>query len=166
MLPTPLKGNREYKMRSLTKGYMQSFETAVSTATLWRALVEPEALALWYGDQAVVEPRVGGRYFAVSRLFGRREAFIERFEPGARLQLLFEPSPEWPPLTEGALVEDLFIDEHKGQRMLRVIGSGIPSPCEHGVRVQRAAFSFRLPTNSARRALPDDLPSDRWRMPS
>lgn len=114
-------------MRSLTKGYMQGFETAASAATLWRALVEPEALALWYGDQVIVEPRVGGRYFAVSRLFGRREAFIERFEPVARLQLLFEPSPEWPPLTEGALVEDLLIDEHKGQRMLRVMGSGIPS---------------------------------------
>ena len=114
-------------MRSLTKGYLQGFETEVSTATLWRALVEPEALALWYGDQAVVEPRVGGRYFAVSRLFGRREAFIERFEPGARLQLLFEASPKWPPLTEGALIEDLLIDDRKGKRMLRVMGSGIPS---------------------------------------
>jgi uncharacterized protein YndB with AHSA1/START domain len=114
-------------MRSLTKGYMQSFDTTVSAATLWRAVVEPEALVLWYGDQAVVEPRVGGRYFAVSRLFGRREAFIERFEPGTRLQLLLEPSPDWPPLTEGALVEDLLIDEHRGQRILRVIGSGIPS---------------------------------------
>lgn len=117
-------------MRSLTKGYMQGFETAVSAATLWQALIEPAALALWYGDQAIVEPRVGGRYFAVSRLFGRREAFIERFEPATRLQLLFEPSPEWPPLTEGALIEDLLIDEHKGKRMLRVMGSGIPSGAE------------------------------------
>jgi len=114
-------------MRSLNKGYMQGFETPASAATLWRAIVEPELLALWYGDQAVVEPRIGGRYFAVSRLFGRREAYIERFEPGARLQLLFDPMPDWPPLTEGALVEDLLIDEYKGQRKLRVMGSGIPS---------------------------------------
>lgn len=117
-------------MRALSKGYMQGFESAASAATLWRALVEPAALALWYGDQAIVEPRVGGRHFAVSRLFGRREAFIERFEPGARLQLLFEPSPDWPPLVEGALVEDILIDEHKGQRLLRVMGSGIPSNVE------------------------------------
>ena len=117
-------------MRSLSKGYMQGFETTVSAMTLWRALVEPAALALWYGDQAVVEPRIGGRYFAVSRLFGRREAFIESFDPGARLQLLFEPGSDWPPLSEGALVEDLLIDEHKGQRMLRVMGSGIPSGAE------------------------------------
>ena len=114
-------------MRSLTKGYMQGFETKVGAVTLWRALVEPECLALWYGDEAIVEPRVGGRHFAVTRLFGRREAFIERFEPCTRLQLIFEPGPGWPPLTEGALVEDLLIDEHKGQRMMRVMGSGIPS---------------------------------------
>jgi len=117
-------------MRSLSKGYIQSFESNASAATLWRALVEPESLALWYGDQAIVEPRVGGRHFAVSRLFGRREAFIERFEPGARLQLIFEPGHDWPPLTEGALVEDLLIDEHKGKRMIRVMGSGIPSSVE------------------------------------
>ena len=109
---------------------MQGFETTVSAATLWRALVEPEMLALWYGDQAIVEPRIGGRYFAVSRLFGRREAFIERFEPAVRLQLIFEPSPGWPPFAEGALVENLFIDERKGQRMLRVVGAGIPSAAE------------------------------------
>jgi uncharacterized protein YndB with AHSA1/START domain len=66
----------------------------------------------------------------VSRLFGRREAFIERFEPPGRLQLLFEPGHDWPPFDEGALVEDLLIDEHKGRRRLRVIGTGIPSGVE------------------------------------
>jgi len=117
-------------MRSPNKGYMQGFETPASAAALWHALVNPAALALWYGDQAVVEPRIGGRHFAVSRLFGRREAYIECFEPGARLQLLFEHNPEWPPLTEGALVEDLMIDERNGQRILRVMGSGIPADAE------------------------------------
>jgi len=117
-------------MRSISKGYIQSFETPASAAALWRALVDPQCLALWYGDEAIVEPRIGGRHFAVSRLFGRREAFIERFEPGTRLQLIFEPGHDWPPLTEGALVEDLLIDEHKGKRMIRVMGSGIPSSVE------------------------------------
>lgn len=126
----PNKRDRDGTMRPLTRGYMQSFATPASAATLWRALVEPEALALWYGDQAIVEPRVGGRHSAVSRLFGRREAFIERFEPPGRLQLLFEPGRDWPPLDEGALVEDLLIDEHLGRRRLRVIGTGIPSGIE------------------------------------
>ena len=105
---------------------MQGFETAASAGALWRALTDPAMLALWYADEASVEPRVGGRYFVVSRLFGKREAHIERFEPGSRLQLLFEPNPAWPPLSDSALLEDFIIDERKGQRMLRVMGSGIP----------------------------------------
>ena len=61
---------------------MQGFETTASAATVWRALTEPAALSLWYAMEAIVEPRVGGRYLVVSRLFGRREAGIEQFEPG------------------------------------------------------------------------------------
>ena len=114
-------------MRRQTRGYMQGFETAASAATLWRALTEPAALRAWLATEAIVEPRAGGRYATVSRLFGRREARIERFEPGARLQLLYEANSDWPPLPDSALVEDFIIDERKGQRMVRVIGEGLPS---------------------------------------
>lgn len=113
-------------MRRQTRGYMQAFETAASRDMLWRALTDPAALRSWYASESVVEPRAGGRYATTSRLFGRREAQIEKFEPLARLQLLYEPDPEWPPLPEGALVEDFLIDERKGHRMLRVMGSGLP----------------------------------------
>lgn len=106
---------------------MQGFETPASASAVWRAITEPDALKLWYAIEAIVDPRVGGRYSVTSKLFGRREAGIEQFEPGMRLQLLFEPNPEFPPLTETALIEDFLIDERKGLRMLRVIGSGIPA---------------------------------------
>lgn len=114
-------------MRRQTRGYMQGFETAASAATLWRALTEPEALLRWLATEAIVQPQDGGRYATVSRLFGRREARIERFDTGARLQLMYEPTEDWPPLPGSALVEDFIIDEKKGQRMLRVMGSGVPS---------------------------------------
>ncbi len=106
---------------------MQGFETSASSATIWRALTDPAALAIWCASEAVVEPRVGGRYMIVSRLFGRRDAHIERFDTGARLQLMFEPNADLPPLSDSALIEDFIIDERKGLRMLRVMGSGIPA---------------------------------------
>ena len=124
-------------MRSLTLGYNQVIETTVDAATVWRALVEPASLALWCARDAIVEPRVGGRYSLVSPLFGRREAHIERFEPGVRLQLLFNASPEWPPLPEGALVEDFIIEERNGKRILRVMGSGLPAGREWTPVLQR-----------------------------
>jgi uncharacterized protein YndB with AHSA1/START domain len=131
-------------MRRQTRGYMQGFETAASAAMLWRALTEPAAIRAWLATEAIVEPRTGGRYATVSRLFGKREAQIERFEPGARLQLLYEPNAEWPPLPDSALVEDFIIDEKKGQRMLRVMGSGIPPAEEHAKTLVRLRTGWAL----------------------
>ncbi len=123
---------------------MQGFESAASAAALWRALTDPAMLSLWYATEAEVEPRVGGRYTVVTRLFGKRDANIERFEPDSRLQLLFAPNPEWPSLSDSALVEDFIIDERKGQRMLRVLGSGIPAGEEWGSTLVRLRTGWAL----------------------
>ena len=131
-------------MRRQTRGYMQGFETPASAATLWRALTDPAMLRTWLAAEATVEPRVGGRYSTVSRLFGRREAQIERFEPGLRMQLLYEPNADWPPLPDSALMEDFIIDERKGQRMLRVMGSGIPPDEEHAKTLVRLRTGWAL----------------------
>ncbi len=131
-------------MRRQNRGYMQGFETAASAVTVWRALIEPAAMQLWFAAEAIVEPRAGGRYATMSRLFGRREARIERFEPGARLQLLYEPTVDWPPLPDSALVEDFIIDERKGQRMLRIMGSGVPSDEEWAKTLVRLRTGWAL----------------------
>ena len=131
-------------MKRQTRGYMQAFETAASPATLWRAFTEPAALRAWLATEAIVEPRAGGRYATVSRLFGRREAQIERFDPGARLQLLYEPNSDWPALPDSALIEDFIIDERKGRRMVRVMGSGIPSDEEFAKTLVRLRTAWAL----------------------
>jgi len=131
-------------MRRQTRGYMQGFETPASAATLWRALTEPAAIRAWLASEVTVEPRVGGRYATVSRLFGRREAQIERLDPGSRLQLLYEPNADWPPLPDAAIMEDFIIDERKGQRMLRVMGSGIPSDDEYAKMLVRLRTGWAL----------------------
>jgi uncharacterized protein YndB with AHSA1/START domain len=131
-------------MRQQTRGYMQGFETPASAAALWQALTDPAMLSLWYADEAAVEARVGGRYVVVSRLFGKRDAHIERFDPGSRLQLLFEPNTAWPPMSDSALLEDFIIDDRKGQRMLRVMGSGIPTTEEWGPTLVRLRTAWAL----------------------
>lgn len=131
-------------MRRQARGYMQGFETAADAATIWRALTVPASLLLWYATEAIVEPQNGGRYATVSRLFGRREARIERFDPGARLQLLYEPTEDWAPLPDSALIEDFIIDEKKGQRMLRVMGSGVPPDEEWAKTLVRLRTGWAL----------------------
>jgi len=102
------------------------------------------ALTRWLATEAVVEPRAGGRYATVSRLFGRREAQIERFDPGSRMQLLYQPNADWPPLPDSALIEDFIIDERRGQRMLRVMGSGIPAGEEYAKMLVRLRTGWAL----------------------
>lgn len=131
-------------MKRQTRGYMQAFETGASAATLWRALTDPSALLNWLATEAIVDPRPGGRYMTVSRLFGRREAQIERFDAGARLQLLYDPNSDWPPLPDSALMDDFIIDERKGQRMVRVMGSGIPTDDEFAKTLVRLRTGWAL----------------------
>lgn len=131
-------------MRRQARGYMQGFETAASAATLWRALTEPAAIRTWLATEVIVEARTGGRYATVSRLFGRREAQIERLDPGSRLQLLYEPNVDWPPLPDTAIMEDFIIDERKGQRMLRVMGSGVPTDEEYAKMLVRLRTGWAL----------------------
>jgi uncharacterized protein YndB with AHSA1/START domain len=123
---------------------MQGFETGASAAALWRALTDPVLVTAWLATEAVIEPRVGGRHVTVSRLFGRREAQIERFERTSRLQLLYEPNADWPALRDSALVEDFIIDEKKGQRMLRVIGAGVPADEEYTKMLVRLRTGWAL----------------------
>ena len=131
-------------MRRQARGYMQGFETAASAATLWRALTEPAAIRTWLATEVIVEARAGGRYATVSRLFGRREAQIERLDPGSRLQLLYEPNVDWPPLPDTAIMEDFIIDERKGRRMLRVMGSGVPTDEEYAKMLVRLRTGWAL----------------------
>jgi uncharacterized protein YndB with AHSA1/START domain len=131
-------------MRRQARGYHQGFETTAAAATLWRALTEPAALKTWLATEAVVDPRPGGRYETVSRLFGRREAQIERFDVASRMQLMYQPNADWPPLPDSALIEDFVIDERRGQRMLRVMGSGIPPDEEYAKMLVRLRTGWAL----------------------
>ncbi len=113
-------------MRSATRGYLQFVETAAPAEALWRALTDPGELRAWHAELAEVDARPGGRYSVKSRLFGRREAHVDMLEPLRRLRLIYDSSPDWPPLEDTAVVEDFVIDERRGKRVLRVLGSGVP----------------------------------------
>lgn len=113
-------------MRSATRGYVQMLETDAPADALWRALTDPAELLAWHAEQARVEARPGGRYSVKSRLFGARDAHIDLLEPKRRLRLIYDPAPGWPPIEDSVVVEDFVIDERRGRRVLRVLGSGVP----------------------------------------
>jgi uncharacterized protein YndB with AHSA1/START domain len=114
-------------MRSATRGYVQVLETSASAEALWHALTDPAGLTAWHAEQATIDARAGGRYSVRSRLFGARDAHIDVLEPLRRLRLIYDPAPSWPPMEDTAVVEDFVIDERRGRRVLRVLGSGVPN---------------------------------------
>lgn len=140
-------------MRTAQRGYLQTLRSDAPVEQVWQALVQPEALRLWHAEDAVVDPRPGGRYGYHSRLFGRREAHIDLFEPGRRLRLVFDPNPSWPAAANDVIVEDFLIDTRtvgarKLQSQLRLLGSGVPAGAEWNATYRRlqagwaVAFSY------------------------
>ena len=128
-------------------------DTTAPPEAVWRALVEPGALELWYAGEARVEPRAGGHYAARTRTLGRREALIDVFEPGRRLRLIYAPNPAWPPPGPAVLVEDFLIDRRDDRTVLRVLGSGVPSGRDWDPVLQRLKAAWMVSFNHLQRQL-------------
>ena len=126
-------------MRPAQRGYMQSLQCKAQRGILWQALIQPEALKLWHAQEAEVDPRQGGRYQYRSRLFGRRSAHIDVFDPGRRLRLVFDPNPAWPS-GDSVIVEGFLLDSRDTGGMhsrLRLLGSGVPAVPEWNTTLKR-----------------------------
>ena len=100
-----------------TRGYVHRININAPLELVWRALIDPELLALWSGPGARVTARSGGSYYL--RLNGdlEREALIDVFDPGRRLRLIYMP-PRGLPESEAVMIDDFILDNGP----VRVIG--------------------------------------------
>src|SRR5215211_9071905 len=63
---------------------------------VWRALTEPEELAAWFGPEAELDVRPGGRGRFVDDDGRVRSAVVDRVRPGERLVLRWWPEGDDP----------------------------------------------------------------------
>lgn len=112
-------------MAERTRGYAHRVDVKAPTELLWRGLIAPELLALWYGPGARVDARRGGSYFVRADRDLEREAHIDVFEPGRRLRLIYMPPRDLPP-SEAVLVDDFILNAEQDNAVLRLLGSGFP----------------------------------------
>lgn len=108
-----------------TRGYAHRVDIGAPPSRVWSALVEPALLARWFGPNAVVKPRPGGRFSATLDPGIEREALIDIFEPNRRLRLVYMLPPALPAF-EGAVVDDFLLEPEAAATILRLLGSGIP----------------------------------------
>jgi uncharacterized protein YndB with AHSA1/START domain len=108
-----------------TRGYAHRININAPLELVWRALIDPELLALWCGPGARVTARSGGSYYL--RLNGdlEREALIDVFDPGRRLRLIYMP-PRGLPESEAVMIDDFILDTEQGVAVIRLLGSGFP----------------------------------------
>ena len=119
-----------------TRGYAHRVDINVEIDVVWRALLEPATVSLWYAPGARIDAREGGLYNACHGADPgiEREAHIDIFRPPRRLRLIYMPLRGLP--DEGSVViEDFLLDRDPAAAaaqavgavtVVRVMGSGIP----------------------------------------
>lgn len=107
------------------RGYASRIDIAAPPAVVWRALVDPQLLSIWYAKDAHVSPQVDGRYWVLLESGVEREAHIDLFEPERRLRLINMHPPGMPP-TDEVIVDDFLLAVEDGQTAVRLLGSGVP----------------------------------------
>jgi len=112
-------------MPARTHGYACRIDVLAPRELVWRSLIEPALLALWYGPEARIAPRAEGSYWIRVDAELTREAHIDVFDPGRRLRLIYMPRTDLPP-TDSVIVDDFLLDSDAPSASLRVLGSGYP----------------------------------------
>ena len=112
-------------MAERTRGYAHRIDVRAPVALLWRGLIEPELLALWYAPGARVDARTGGSYLLRADRDLEREAHIDVFEVERRLRLIYMPPRKLPP-SEAVMVDDFILNTEGEMAVLRLLGSGFP----------------------------------------
>ncbi len=112
-------------MAERTRGYAHRIDVRAPVTLLWRGLIEPPLLAKWYGPDARVAARAGGRYLVHADRDLEREAHIDVFEPARRLRLIYMP-PRNLPANDAVVVDDFILNTEGEIAVLRLLGSGFP----------------------------------------
>lgn len=112
-------------MTERTRGYAHRVDVVAPQAEVWRGLIEPERIALWYAPGARVRACAGGSYAVRADRDLDREAHIDVFQPPRRLRLIYMPLAGYP-RTDAVIVDDFIVDSGEDGAVVRLLGSGIP----------------------------------------
>jgi uncharacterized protein YndB with AHSA1/START domain len=108
-----------------TRGYAHRIDVNAPADMVWRGLIEPKMISLWYGPGARVTAKSGGSYYVRADRDLEREAHIDVFDPGRRLRLIYMPPPGLPS-SDAVIVDDFILDTEQEVAVLRLLGSGFP----------------------------------------
>jgi uncharacterized protein YndB with AHSA1/START domain len=124
-----------------TRGFAHRIDIEAPPPKVWTALCGPMLAPLWLGKDARVRPQKGGSWSATIAPGLVREAMIDVFDPPRRLRLIYMTPPELTTF-EGAVVDDVMLEDAEGHTVVRLLCSGVPDFPEwtpHYLKVRTAA---------------------------
>lgn len=124
-----------------TRGFAHRIDIEAQPPKVWTALCGPMLAPLWLGKDARVRPQKGGTWSATIAPGLSREAIIDVFDPPRRLRLIYLTPTELPTF-EGAVVDDVMLEDAEGHTVVRLLCSGVPDFPEwtqHYMKVRTAA---------------------------
>jgi uncharacterized protein YndB with AHSA1/START domain len=105
------------------RGYAHRTDIGANAQAVWRALTEPEKLALWCSPDAWIRPKTGGLFRATVDRVTQLEAHIDVCEPARRLRLIYLPCAAFPD-EQTAVTDDFMLSADPRGTIVRLIGSG------------------------------------------
>lgn len=123
-----------------TRGFAQRIDIDVPAPKVWAVLCGPTTAPLWLGEDARIRPQRGGSWSATIAPGLERHAMIDVFEPPRRLRLIYLP-PDGLSVFDGAVADDVLLEDEGERTIVRLLCSGIPDLPEwnsHYVRVRSA----------------------------
>jgi len=108
-----------------TRGYAHRVDIRAAAATVWSALTEEVHLVRWMNPDAKIRARAGGSFYAMPAPGLARDALIDVFDVPRRLRLIYLPPADLEAF-DGAVVDDILLEQAGDITIVRVLGSGIP----------------------------------------
>jgi uncharacterized protein YndB with AHSA1/START domain len=112
-----------------TRGFAHRIDIAAPPARVWTVMCGPTLAPLWLGTDARIRPQQGGSWSATVAPGLSREGMIDVFDPPRRLRLIYLP-PAGLPQFDGAVAEDLLLDNEGDGTVVRLLCSGVPDSGE------------------------------------
>jgi uncharacterized protein YndB with AHSA1/START domain len=123
-----------------TRGYAQRIDIDAPVPRVWNVICGPTTLPLWLGADARMRPQAGGSWSATIAPGVQRHAMIDVFDPPRRLRLVYL-NPNNLDSFDGAVADDIMLEEEDDKTIVRLLCSGMPDLPEwsaHFVRVRTA----------------------------
>src|SRR5690554_895107 len=108
-----------------TRGFAQRIDIDATAPSVWTVLCGPTWVPRWLAQDARVRPQQGGQWSATLAPGLARHAMIDVFDPPRRLRLIYMPPDELSAF-DGAVAEDILLEDDGTRTILRLLCSGVP----------------------------------------